>query len=785
MDVFRNYYNIRRNYGRKPRTAGTSSFLKVILMSTKQLYLVLLISIIWCLQIGVGADKPALTANESATSGGAKPDEQLDIIKNALLQGPSEEIRIKAANVMLFSENPLARAFLLDTLKQAENNAARMAVCKALIQTRTSKEIKNGEDFIQPLLGVFDTEIDAEAQLAAEATMIFEYEKIGDSLEKMATDASRPVKTRLNAIRALKLWPNMMATIQLIKLVDDSEKQVAAEAESALRSLGIEVGEAPEIRKQNIEKIRREGQVAFLRTQLSHKEAQMRQLRDELKWWRDSYLAALSKIYGAISDDTAKGNFLEDHLRSSKAEVRLWALEKVYEWRIAPGTKVPEKLGPVLINLISDSNRDVRLKIADLLTLMVELNSAQRLLTQLVVEQDDQVKTKLLVALGGACSYAILPTNSPVKISPEIKEIRKQTLEWAAKFLIEQDAEKARNGAEVIKKLLERDGLDPNEVDRYLGYLSDRYKQQKEKPGGGALRAELLSPMAALCAQGSSCKAQAAKLFRGLFEDALKDEIDSVRETAVDGLINIDKASALKRLRKDFVNDRSSELRGKLIKIAGEVGSGKEDLYWLAEKIGLKLENEPAWQAMLEIFNRSDAAVLDEWVGKLTSQSSEAKLSDQNKIDFLKIAEARVINKNKPEIRRKLADLYKKIGQFEQAAECLGRLYEAAQSPEGKKEILPELLDVYLRGSKVEDAAELIKKCLSEEDLGPNNAIMQTIDNYLSEPLAEADPYTVLEALIGIKPPQNRPKWNQWLKNWATRLDKAKKQQDNPNHTKN
>ena len=156
-----------------------SSFLKVIRMSTKRLYLIILMLVIGCQQAGIGTNTPAFGANatnEARTE--AKPDEQLEINKNALLEGPSEQIRIKAATVMLGSENPLARAVLLDALKQTKNSAARMAVCKALIQARASNgEINNKEDFIQPLLGVFATEIAEEVQLAAAATLIFEYEK--------------------------------------------------------------------------------------------------------------------------------------------------------------------------------------------------------------------------------------------------------------------------------------------------------------------------------------------------------------------------------------------------------------------------------------------------------------------------------------------------------------------------------------------------------------------------------------------------------------------------------
>jgi HEAT repeat protein len=441
---------------------------------------------------------------------------------------------------------------------------------------------------------------------------------------------------------------------------------------------------------------------------------------------------------------------------------------------MAPGSKLPEKLGPILIELIKDSDRDVRLITAELLALMTKLNSASKLLEQLEKEQDDQVKTKLLDALGWACSNAIL-SNPTTTISDEMKEIRRQTLTLAEEFLDEDNPEKARSGAQVIKKLLNRDGLEPDEVDRYLGLLSQRYNRQKNGPDG-VLRGELLNEMAALCAQNSSCREKAAQLFEKLFVDALSDESNFVREAAVDGLTYINKANALKLLRSNFVNDPSITLRKKIIALADAAG-GQDDLNWLAEKIGLNSESEPAWQAMLKIFTGCDADFLKEWMDKLTAQGGKIKLSDEQKIDFLKIAEKENAKGNStymPEIRQKLAGLYYKTGRYEQAADYFGILYEMAQTPEGKKAVLPNLLDACLKGAKLERTAELVESCLTEGDLDPDDVIVQTINNYFSAPPAGIDPNKVLQVLIAIKVPQGRPQWNQQIRSWTDLLGKAK-----------
>jgi len=743
-----------------------SGILKVIRMSTKRLYLLILILAIGCQQGGINVSEPVLAANttkEAPTE--AKPDEQLEINKNALLQGPSEEIRIKAATVMLVSKDPLTRKILIDALVQTNNSAARMAVCKALSQGRsTAIQINNKEDFIQPLLGVFATEVPLEAQLAADAMRSFEYNQIGASLESITTDSSKPVKMRINAINALKLWPDKEAIIRLMRLVDDPEKLVSTEAEKALRSLGMPVGESYWARQANIEELQRKGPDEFLREWINRQGTQMRQLRNEVKSWRDLYLSSLDTIYDGMSEDVDRGNFLKQHLGSTEDDIKLWALDKVYKWQFASGRpKLPAELEPILLKLISDPDKEVRLKTAGLAVLR-RMNSAEPLLAQLETESDGQVQIALLGALGGVCSDALQV--KPAKITPEV---RKQALDFAVKFLSEEDSAKARKGAEVLGNLLEPNGLKTEELERYLGLLVKRYNQQKENPNS-ALRGELLRAMADLCKQGSAGRVKAVKLFEPLFLEALDDKESFVREMAADGLIDIDKTSALKRLRK-YVNDSSEILRKKLIDVAGDVG-GKEDLVWLVEKIGSNSESGPAWQAMLKIFDGSDSATMNDWINRLFSQEIKTKLTDEQKIAFLKKAEAKVATEPKilEIVVQKLAGIYYATGQFERAAEYLDRQYKTASTAAEKDSILPNLLDASLRGKKVDRAVKLVGECLVKEDLRPD--VLGSIDNFLSKP-SGADPETVLKALSEVQFPGARPQWQKWLKNRMSRLGKS------------
>ncbi|MHC4112165.1 MAG: HEAT repeat domain-containing protein [Planctomycetota bacterium] len=739
-------------------------------MSTKRLYLLILLLMVGCQQAGMSAGRPASPANK--TEAKAELSKQLKIYESTLLEGTSEQIRIAAAAEMLFSEDPAARTILLSVLEQSKNSAARMAVCRALIQARPQeKRISKKGDFIQPLLEILHTKIALEAKLAADALLIFGYEQISEPLEKVVADLSLTVNTRLNVIYALKLQPDKRAVIRLIKLVDDPEKQVADAAEKALNSLGITVDQDAEIRTEGINILQRQNTDEFLRDRLIWLEGQMNKLEDELDLWEQRYLSALDEVYSGIKDGTARGSFLARHLDNSEVNVRLWALDKVYQDRVSstPNPQLPVELESILASLISDEDRAVRLKTAKLLSLMVELNSAQRLLEQLEIEQYDDVGIELFVALGRACQYAF-SANSGIKVAPEV---RKQTLEWAEKYLVEQDPNNTQKGADVIRKLVEQEGLASSEVNRYLGLLLVRYKEEANGEDG-ALRGELLTAMAGLCAQRSACRDESAKLFEPLFEQALDDETDLVREAAVDGLIYIDKAKALNMLR-DFVNDGNPIVRKKIIELVREVGS-QEDLDWLSGKIGSTSEgeSEPAWQAMLEIFKSSDAGIINEWITKFDSPGTKAKLSVEQKVSFLEIAEGKAVRENKlkmlSNIRGKLADLYKKTGAYEQAAKYLGILQAEAKEAEERDKILAELLDAYLRWPNVEAATELVDNCLLEKDLEPNSVIVLAIDNYLSEPPAGSDPNEVLKALTKINPSRKRPQWFMQVKLWLSRL---------------
>jgi HEAT repeat protein len=744
----------------------SNHFKKVLVIMIQRAYLLVLV-----LLVLAGCEQGANKVDNNMMAPSVETDTQLKVNQDALLRGATDEVRLDAATVMLFSDSSRARQVLIDTLKQSENKQARMAVCRALTVSReTRRPIRNKNDFIEPLAEVLKTEEGNPAKFAAEALLIFDYDAIENVLEPMAKDESMPVKARLNAIYAMKVQLDIRAITRIAELVEDKDKQVSVAAGDALRSLGIPVSRDARRRAQILSDLRTNGMERFQRDWLIRQESRVNDLEKERDQWRKLYLGSLDRIYEGISDDGQRGKFLIEQLNNSESTIRLWALDKVSQWRIGTQSKLPAELGPVLVKLVSSDNRDVRLATAKLLSLTGELSSAERLADQFKVEQDEEVKLELFVALGAACHYALVPTSGS-QLSPEL---RKQTLEWAAGYLNDEDAKKAHRGAEVIRELLEPGGLTDDEVAKYMDLLVERYSRDKQA-GNSTLRGDLLVTMARLCGQ-NVYKPESAKRFAGLFEQALSDESDLVREAAVDGLICVDRPRALKLLAKDFVNDRSQIVRNRVMELAGEVG-GKDDLPWLWDKIGANSEGKTAWQAMLKIFNNCDVNVIEDWIGRFDSQAGKGKLSDEQCVSFFELAERKAVAENKAEMvratREKLAQLYTKAGQFEQAAEYLGKLRGSAKTAEQKEAILGQLVDVYLRWPKVEAASLLVGNCLLEKDLGHDSAVIRSIDAFLDNPSEGSDPNMVLKSLRRIKLADQRPLWRQQLARWNKRFGSA------------
>ncbi len=707
----------------------------------------------------------------------AESDKQVKINKSILLEAKDERTRVDAATLLLFSESREARKELLEVLRDPNHPTARAAVCKALMVARDNKQaIPGREEFAEPLMGVLSTENDPErAELAAQSLLIFSYETVQRRLEAFITDTNAPDVARLNAIRALKYQPDDRAVFRLMNLLDSPHPGIAAESKQALSLLGLKIPDDPNEQRALNESLQRRGPEAFLdnpaimRNWLISRENRIRELTTSLAAWEQRHMAALSRLYDVQVDEKARSEFLAQQLNSAEPGVKLWALGKLEELRRGTGkTKLSEQVENILLSLVSHRDKRVRLKTASLLSLMWELNSTTQLLDQLQVEEDPEVSHGLFSALGNVCYYASLPT-SGVKV-PE--EVRRRTLELAVKFLYLPDPEKVRSGAEVIWRLLEQDGLQPEEIDKYLGALAKRYSQANPSANHG-LRGELLGAMARLCAERSKCRVQAGKLYGPVFDGSLGDEVEAVRQAALEGLTNIGKAAALSKARASLTTDPSATIRAKLTELAGDVG-GQEDLGWLGKRLTVEAEGPAAWQAMLKVLGRSTTEAVEKCTAELEADPNV--WTDERKSALLLLLERKAQAENKPEklreARTKLFGFYVASGEAGKAVEYSNLLWEIAKDGSEKRRTTVALVEACFAAAEppVDLVGTILERHLLVEDLMPESPIAETIDAFLDHPPATADPNAVLARLrqIQVKEPESRKVWRQQLLEWET-----------------
>jgi len=725
-------------------------------------------SLIMCvvfLIVAIGAlaqDQPK-AAEEKTVPVTTRPNEQLEINREALLRGSSDQIRIKAAQLMLQDQTAAARKILLDALDQTENEAAVTAICKAMALTRAQESsIVNPQEFLAPLIQVLTQGKEELGMLAAQASVFFGYDILGPALEGLVSDPNQPATTRLNVVAALRLQPDKRAVIRLLSLVDDRDEQVSEQARQSLRALGMPVGGDHGDREAIALELQRKSKDEFLRDYVVGQEKRIQQERLEAATWRQLYLESLDRLYAALTEDAQRGAFLIDHLKADQTARRRWALAKAYEWRMAAGSNLPEAMTPVLLERVADQDRTVRLTTARLLSKMGDAGSAQTLLDRLEVEPDVQVRSALFVALGMACDIALMEGVGG-SVSPEVK---RKTLEWAAKFLAQSDANQIREGADVIGRLLAKNGLSGEEVGRYLQLLKQRFLSA-DLSKNPAAQADLLGTMASLCQSRSTCRAEAVKLFRDLFDDALGDSNDRIRKNAVEGMIHIDKTRALERFRKEYSNDNSAAIRHQLMEAATEVG-GEADLAWLVERLAQAQDRLVAWQAISDIVGRLDVGSLERWL-KVALAEGTPLTSDQA-ISLLQIAERKAVGEKKTAFRswilRSMATQQEKKGDSGAAAKTLVKLMEG-QKGTALNAIKGDLVKLYLEDGQVNEAITLVEAHLAQADLAEGDPVLAGIESYLGNETQAGRLEAVTKLVGGVTVPESRPNWerckNQWL----------------------
>lgn len=590
--------------------------------------------------------------------------------------------------------------------------------------------VSKPEELLKPVVGILSSTETSEARLAGEALLIYPFARVFESLSLMAADSTLDSRSRQNVIYALKLWPEKEAIATIHSLRKDGDKTVALAAEKALQEIfGVPEGTRSTtldgmvqdfLSRSSTEFIR--DLMAVLRDRVARQQEQLRLVGADRDIWKNKYLAMQDKEYAA-AEDTAKPGILVAKLTSEFSAERLWALGKVSTY----AAMASAELRTAVLSLVSDPDREVRLAAAKVLASKSALDPAEKLLAQLQAEKDNEVRLALFQALGEACSFAFTP-GSPIKLPATI---RMETLRLAGTFLAEKESDRVYPAAEVIRKLLEINGIETPVAQSYLRMILTRYQATEGQTG--SLRGQLLMVMAKLCGK-TALRDVAAIIYQPAFVAGLSDTMDAtVREASVTGLANIGKPQAYSSFRdRKLMEDPSPAVRKIVMGLAGEVGDEK-DLVWLSERLSIPGESEAAWSSMTSILQRQGSMVILGWIDKLKANAGNLS----RVTDLLGMAEVRL--------------------QGDQNAAAL-------------LSVRMELLGRYLSiGDHARAVGVFSRRLIEQKDLKPDDPLVVLLQTYLnSETVPGETKAALLNALGAITAPAGTswPNWAEQLKAW-------------------
>ena len=676
------------------------------------------------------------------------------IYRDTLQQGSTEDIRVDAAVGLLLQNDEQGRGALLSALKTEGNPQAREAVCKALIKSRgLSQTVDSLEVFQEPLLAILQGESVEEAELAAEALLLFDYSSVADSLDQILQNNELDPRIRMNAVYALHLRTEPTALRSLIALLDDPDVEVAKSAETALQeAFGIPVGASRAVWSGILDELQLKSPEDIRRERLLRQEMKLREVQEERDRWKTLYLSALDKQFELLEEASREAAIL-DMLESDLDPIRIWTLDKASKSPV-----VGEELREKLFSLLSDISRDVRLQAAKALMNMSSLNPAAVLLERLQLEEDAEVRLAMLEALGEACFYAFSP-GSDIQLPQDVKL---KTLEIASEYLQSESADDCIKGAEVIRKILELNNLSKEFMQSYLGLLNERYAESLSQDGG--VRAKLLAILAHLCGQGGA-KDPACALFGPLFMDAMIVENDpALRLAAVQGLSYVDKVQALELFKQNnLMRDQSLAVQQVVVDVAGQTGDAT-DLEWLLELLNGNGQSERVWLAIKGICQRQGAVFLLDWLPELERIGI---VKDEYVRDILDIAEQKAAGQKEEKLLKRVREqTVSRLAErkaWEQAAVYLtGINYSPSEKLYSDRTDF-EAFNIYLYSGEFEKAAEYVNIRLEMSDISKNSALATSINGYFSEKGIEDASKNLFLGKLSSIPKNERPDWSSFV----------------------
>jgi HEAT repeat protein len=682
---------------------------------------------------------------------------QLRIFREALQQGSTEVIRVEAAFELLLRSNNTSWDILVTTLKTPGNAPARVAVCKALIKSRgLGQAIGSRRVFLEPLMEMLASSPSEQATIAAEALLLFDYSDIEAGLTGLLKDSQASRQSRMNAVYAMQIRPEPQALRSLIQILGDPDGEVSKTAEIALQeAFGIPVGTSRKVWSDILDELKQKTPDDIRRERLLRQEMKLREIQTERDRWQRLYLSSLDRQY-ELSDETGRAKMTLEMLSSDLPAIRIWALGRVAQYQATDKAPLRDKL----FSLLSDPSRDVRLQTAKVLNNMSVLNPAQKLLERFKVENDPEVALAMFEALGEACFFAFSP-GSEIVLSPEIKS---ETLDVAVQYLLREQTETARKGADVIRKILELNNLSKESMGYYLDIINQRYRQTVGK--NPTLQADLLSVMAHLSGQGLT-RSQASKLYEDAFVQGMATTDNAaLRLAGIRGMMHIDPVKAFSMAKRNqLMRDESSAVRLLVIELAGTVGAGS-DLDWLVGMMNSNGHLEQVWASIKSICQRQKSPFMLEWVPRL----EQAAVRGDYVREMLELAEQKAAVEQDAAVlagvRGRLIGWYASQNAWEQGYAYLEKIGYAAEQNSYADDVTASIFDVYLFSGDFDKLSQVVAMELTKNDFDDSLPVYRHLQTYLSDPAIPEEVKRAILDKFAIFKVENRPEWQAFMRDW-------------------
>ena len=706
----------------------------------------------------------------SAEVAGDASSDQFLINKTMLFSDGDQNVRVVAAKQLLLSDKTASRELVLNILNSDADAKAKTAIFLAIIESDNwSRKIPNADELAVALCKAITVDDPEVSNLGCQALSMFDYSLIGPTLVKIVSDESNPIHVRLNAINGLKAsLPNRDVIPELVKLLDNPNPQISQAADEALQEW-VPLGKDKKIWRQVISDLGQKTPEQIVKERLLRQEAKLRQLNIDMEKIRAEHLAVLEDLYQFKTVNNGRKEFLLEQLKSSQPKVRLWALDKVSQWKNS--TKLPDEFSPVLIAMIADNSWQVRSSVADLLVYMGDIAPAKALLSQLNKELNDYAAISELNALSEACYYASI-SNGKVVVD---KSLRIAAIGIAEDFLQSSNKLKVVAGAKSFARMIEKNGVGEEVVSKGLSLVRASF-DKAVSDNDDKLILGLLKIMASLCQNSNYYNGLSAKAFHDSFSKYLESKSVEIKIAAMNGLINIDSTAALHDFKnRKFYEYPDPRVVSTVVSLAGKVGQSG-DLDWLSGI--LSKDSDQAWDSILKILSRSNGQIIWKWL----------ETFEKMKVPVDRLVQVLNISEKKPgfEVRSKLR--LARIYTDKEDNAIAVKYYESALNlgldPATAQKVNLELLKYSLSIGNISRASEILAWKLGRSDIIASKGYGKAVDAYFTDKYVDSSAKLDLyKRIVAIKTPTERLSWKGAISRWKIIVDRIKKESAKPKST--